>query len=154
MSNLSFWQDTTRIRVYQCPACHETISADAPSCRFCHVSIDAETAKKFLAQSEHVTNVITEANTFSAANGVAVLTALGALYYLYVERSLVPALVIAPVVAIGYGALWLFRNSSLVTYDPDFPSAVRKVKGTMFVAAAVVILQLATYFVINFGETR
>ena len=147
----SFWKDApTRIRMFQCPACHETISADTASCRFCDVPIDPATAQKLLAESQHVTNVITQANTFSLATSVAVLTALAALYVLFVEGRLAPALVAGPVLAIGYGALWLFRNRSLVTNDPDFPAAVRKVKWTMFVAAAVLFLQLATYFVIKF----
>jgi hypothetical protein len=151
MPDLSnFWKDQpTRSRVYQCPACHETISADAASCRFCHLAIDATTAQRLLAKSQHVTNVITQANTFSAATGVAVLISIFALYILFVEHRLAPTFVAAPVIALGYGGLWLFRNRSLVTHDPDFLGAVKKVKRTMVVAAAVLFLQLATYLVIK-----
>lgn len=146
----SFWKDQpTRLRMYQCPACRETISADAAACRFCHLQIDAQTAQRLLAKSQHVTNVITQANTFSVATSVAVLIALGGLYYLFLEHRLAPTFVAAPVVAIGYGGLWLLRNRSLITEDPDFPGAVTKVKRTMLVAAAVLFLQLATYFVIK-----
>jgi hypothetical protein len=146
----SFWKDQpTRLSMYQCPACHETISADAAACRFCHLAIDARTAQTLLAKSQHVTNVITQANTFSVATSIAVLIALGGLYYLFVEHRLGSTFVGAPVIAIAYGGLWLFRNRSLVTADPDFPAAVRKVKRTMLVAAAVLFLQLATYLAIR-----
>lgn len=146
----SFWKDPpTKLRMYQCPACHETISADAPSCRFCHLPIDAETAQKHLAESQHVTNVITQANTFSLATTVAVLVVALALWNLFVKRRLALGLVAAPVVAIGYGGLWLFRNRSLATHDPDFPTAVKKVKWTMVVAATVLVLQLLVYLFIR-----
>ena len=151
MPDLSdFWKDQpTRSRVYQCPACHEIISADAAACRFCSLPIDAKTAQRLLAESQHVTNVITRANTFSVASSLAVVFALGGLYVLLLEHRLGPTFVAAPVIAIGYGGLWLFRNRSLVTHDPDFPGAVKKVKRTMVVAASVLFLQLATYLVIK-----
>lgn len=149
----SFYKDPpTKLRLYQCPGCRETISADAESCRFCHLPIDATTAQRLLAESQHVTNVITQANTFSLATGAAVLIVGFALWNLFMEGRLLLGLLAAPIIAIGYGGLWLFRNRSLVTTDPDFPAAVRKVKRTMIVAASVLFLQLAAYASIIFKD--
>lgn len=154
MNNPFSWKDPpTKLRMYQCPACHETISADADGCRFCHLQIDATTAKKLLAESQHVTNVITQANTFSLATTAAVLVVAFALWNLFTEGRLALAYVAAPVVAIGYGCVWLFSNRSLVTHDPDFPGAVKKVKWTMAVAAAVLVFQLVIYLVIVRGNS-
>ena len=33
------------VRVFQCPRCHEFISTDAKTCRFCSTAIDAHTAQ-------------------------------------------------------------------------------------------------------------
>jgi amino acid permease len=34
----------SKVRVFQCPSCHEFIATDATTCRFCSTAIDSDTA--------------------------------------------------------------------------------------------------------------
>jgi hypothetical protein len=146
----SFWKDPpTRIRVYPCPSCQEIISADAASCRFCNLPIDTNTAQKLLAESRRVTTAIARANTFRMSTGLAPIVAAITLYNAYVERSLILSMVGGAVVAVGYGVQWLFRNSSIVTQDEDYPAAIKKVRWTIVVWLAVLLLQTLTYLVLT-----
>ncbi len=58
-------------------------------------------------------------------------------------------MVVGPFIAFAYGAWWLYRNRSRVTQDADYPAAVTKVKGTMVVWVAVLLVQLAAYLILN-----
>jgi hypothetical protein len=151
MSDLfSFWKVApTRNRLYPCPSCNETISADASSCRFCHVAIDAATAQRLVTESQRVTTAVAQAKTFSFSRRFALLLAGFALFNLYLDRSLTESLVLCSFVAFGYGAWWLYHNRSCVTQDADFPAATSKVKGTMMVWFAVLVVQLAAYLIVN-----
>lgn len=147
---LSFWKVApTHNRLYPCPACNETISADAASCRFCHLSIDANTAQRLATESEQVTTAVAQAKVFSLSTRAALLLAAFAFFILFVDRSLSRPLVLCSLIAFGYGAWWLYRNRSCVTQDTDFPAAISKVKGTMVVWVAVLVVQLAAYFIVN-----
>ena len=151
MPNLSpFWRDPpSQIRVYPCPSCHETISADAANCRFCNLPIDTNTAQKLLAESRRVTTAITRANTYNVSTRMAPIIAAITIYNSYVERRLLLAFVGGAVVAVGYGVQWLYRNSSLVTHDEDYPAAIKKVRWTIVVWLAVLLLQILTYLVLK-----
>jgi len=150
MNSFSFWKEApTHIRMYPCPACNETISADAADCRFCHLPIDPSTAQQLLAESQQVTTAIAQANTFSLSTRLAVLVAGFALFNLYLDRSLTEPSVVGSFIAFAYGTWWLYRNRSRVTHDADYPAAIRKVKGTMVVWVAVLVVQLAAYSIVN-----
>ena len=101
MVNLSsFWKEApTHIRVYPCPTCNETISADASDCRFCHLSIDANTAQRLLTESQRVTTAVAQANTFSISTSGALLLTGFAFFNLYVDRSLTESLVVSSFIA-------------------------------------------------------
>jgi len=147
---LSFWKEApTQVPMYPCPACNETISADASGCRFCHVPIDANAAKRLLTASQRVTTAVAQANTFSLSTRAAVLLAGFAFFNLYMDRSLTESLVVSSFIAFAYGIWWLYRNRSCITYDADFLAAITKVKGTMVVWVAVLLLQLAAYLILN-----
>lgn len=139
----------SRIRVYPCPACHETISVDATSCRFCHVPIDFQTAQRLLAENQRVTTIVAHANTFSISANVAVIVAIVALYELLVEGALYLSFFIVSAVAIGFGIQWLYRSRSLVTHDPDLAAAVKKVKRTILIWVAVDLFQLGAYAIVK-----
>ena len=151
MPNLfSFWKEApTHIQVYPCPACNETISADASSCRFCHLSIDANIAQRLLIESQRVTTAVAQAKTFSLSTRVAVLLAGFAFFNLYTDRSLTESVVVCSIIAFAYGTWWLYRNSSRVTSDADYPAAITKVKRTMVVWVAVLVVPLAAYLILN-----
>ena len=150
LDSSSFWKETpTHIRMYPCPACNETISADASSCRFCHLPIDANTAQRLLTESQQVITAVAEANTFNLSTHAAVLLAGFALFNLYMDGSLIASLVVCPVIAFGYGTWWLHRNRLRVTQDADYPAAITKVKRTMMVWVAVLFVQLAAYLMLN-----
>ena len=150
LKRFSFWQEVpTHIRVYPCPACNETISADASGCRFCHLPIDANTAQRLLTESQRVTTAVAQANTFSLSTRAAVLLAGFAFFNLYMDRSLTESLVLCSFIAFAYGIWWLYRNRSHVTHDVDYPAAITKVKRTMMVWVAVLLVQLAAYLILN-----
>ena len=147
---LSFWIDApTRNGMYPCPACNETISADASTCRFCNLPIDTNTAQRLLTENQQVTTAVARANTFSLSTRAAVLLAGFAFFNLYVDGSLTQSLVISSFIAIAYGAWWLRRNRSLVTQDADHPAAINKVEVTTVVWVAVLLVQLVAYLVVN-----
>lgn len=139
----------SQIRVHPCPACNETISADASDCRFCHLPIDASTSERLVTESQRVTTAVAQANTFRLSIGAAVLLIGVALFNLYMDRSLTVSTVICSFIALVYGSQWLYRNSSRVTHDPDYPAAITKVKGTMVVWVALLLIQIAAYVILN-----
>lgn|GEM_PF-493412 len=123
----SFYQEKPMaIRVYPCPACKETISAEANNCRFCHLPIDAATAERLLVENQRVTNAVASANTFRLSVSLAALVILWGIMEV-LTKGPSPA-VFLPLVGIGYGALWLYRYQSLTTSDVDYPRAVKRVK--------------------------
>ena len=146
----SFWTaPPTRIRVYPCPECHETISVNAPTCRFCSVPIDVKMAEQLWIENQQITTAITRANTFSFTTHIAMLDIGIALWFLYMEASLAEILVVSPLLALSYGAQWLNHNSSLAIDDTDYLAAVTKVKRTMRIWAAVLLVQVAAYLLLN-----
>jgi hypothetical protein len=147
---LSFWKEApTHLRMYPCPACNETISADASNCRFCHLAIDATTAQRLVTESQQVITAVAQANTFSLSTRAAVVLTGFALFNLYMDRSLTESLVLCSFIAFAYGAWWLYRNKSRVTRDADYPRAITKVKGTMAAWVAVLLVQLGAYLILN-----
>ena len=151
MSQLStFWTEPpTNVRVYPCPQCRETISVDAPTCRFCHVSIDVQTANKLWAENQQIATAISRANTFSVISYVALFITGGALVLLYADGSLAEISFISPLLAISYGAQWLMHNRSLAKDDDDYLAAVTKVKRAMLVWALALFVQISIYLVLN-----
>lgn len=151
MSQLStFWTEPpTHIRVYPCPQCKETISVDAPTCRFCHVPVDVQTAEHLWAENQHIVTAVRRANTFSVTSRVALLVTALALWILSVEGSLVEVLFISPLLAISYGAQWLTHNRSLAKDDDDYLAAVTKVKRAMLVWGVALFVQIACYLMLN-----
>jgi len=135
--------------MYPCPACNETISADALDCRFCHLPIDANTAQRLLTESQRITTAVAQANTFSFSTRLAVLLAGFAVFNLYIDRSLTESLVVCSLIAFAYGTWWLYRNRARVTHDADYPAAITKVKRTMAVWVAVLLVQLVAYLIVN-----
>jgi len=150
MTKLPFWEEApTQIRMYPCPTCNETISADASACRFCHLSIDPNTAQQLLTENQRVTTAVAQANTFSVSTTAAVLLTGFAFFNLYMDRSLTESLVLCSLIASGYGGWWLYSNRARVTHDVDYPAAIRILKRTMAVWIAALLEQLAAYLILN-----
>lgn len=149
---LSFYRETpTAIQLYRCPSCNETLSAEARNCRFCNVPIDAATADRLTRINQRVTNAIANANAYKLSVLMAVFISVAAIMNWVTQGSLFSVFV--PLIGIGYGVYWLFENRSLVTKDPDFPLAVKKVKLTILVWLVALILTaaLATWNVAKLG---
>ncbi|HZI46803.1 MAG TPA: hypothetical protein VFD75_03350 [Pyrinomonadaceae bacterium] len=145
-----FWTEKpTEIRVYPCPACHETISVAAASCRFCHLPIEPKLAEQLLLENHRVTNAVVHAKTFGLSKTVAVVVTGYSLWSLFMEGRLTVSMVGVPIIALAYGTHWLYRNGSLVTHDADYPAAIATVKRTMVVWVAVLLVQLGIYFFLN-----
>jgi hypothetical protein len=135
----SFYEEEpTSIRVFPCPACKETISADANNCRFCQLPIDAATAERLLLENQRVTNAVAGANTFRLSISLAALVILWWVIGV-LTKDPSPA-VFLPLVGIGYGALWLYRYGSLTTSDMDYPLAVKRVKRITLIWLLVLIV--------------
>lgn len=145
----SFYQEApTTIRLYRCPACDETISAEARNCRFCNLPIDPATAERLVRQNQRVTNAVLKANTYRlSVVGAAIINFVAIMNWMAKSSS---APLFLPLVAIGYGVYWLYENRSLVTKDADFPLAAKKVKLTM----AVWVVTLVLVGVIYYAEGR
>jgi hypothetical protein len=147
---LTFWTAApTHVRVYPCPQCQETISIEAPTCRFCHAPVDGKVAEQLWVENQQIATAITRAYTFSLTSHVAVVTTGMALWFLYLYSSLREFWLIAPLLAVSYGAQWLNHNSSLVTDDPYYLKTVAKLKRTMRIWAAVPLIQVAAYLYLN-----
>ena len=145
----TFWTEPpTRVRVYPCPACQETISVDAPSCRFCHVTTDVKVAEKLWIEHQQVTSAISRAKTFIASSRAAIpLT--GIPLWIIMSGGPPEIWVAFNLLAISYGAQWLNHNSSLVTADAEYVEAVAKVKWAMVIWAASMLLTGAAYLILN-----
>lgn len=147
---LTFWTaPPTHIRVYPCPKCQETISVDAPTCRFCGVPIDLKVAEQLWTENQEITTAIMRANTFGFSSRLAVLITGIGLWILQWEGTLSEPWLICPLLALSYGAQWLSHNSSIVTDDANYLEAVAKVKKTMLIWGAVLLIQLTANFVLN-----
>ena len=55
---LTWTEPPTHVRVYPCPACQETISVAATSCRFCHVPTDLKVAEQLWVENQQLTSAI------------------------------------------------------------------------------------------------
>ena len=146
----TFWTaPPTRVRVYPCPACQETISIDAPSCRFCHVSTDVKVAEKLWIENQQVTSAVSRANTFTTSARAAIPLTGVSLWILYVSGSVLEIWVVCQLLALSYGAQWLSHNSSLVTADTDYVEAVGKVKTAMVIWGVSLLFIGVVYFALN-----
>lgn len=63
--------------------------------------------------------------------------------------SLAETWIFCQLLALSYGAQWLNHNSSLITVDADYVEAVAKVKRAMLVWAALVLVQVGAYLILN-----
>lgn len=139
----TFWTEPpTHVRVYPCPACQETISVDAPSCRFCHATNDVLVAEKLWADNRQITTAVSRANMFSVSSRSALLLTGLSIWSLIVSGGLAEIWVVVNLLALSYGAQWLSHNNSLVTNDADYAEAVTKVKRAMIVWALALFIQV------------
>ena len=139
----------THIPVYPCPACQETISVDATSCRFCHVTTNVKVAQQLWAENQQVTNAITRANTYNSFTAALVPVTAITLWTMFRFGGVTEAWVICQLLALSYGAQWLIHNRSLVTADADYVDAVAKVKHAMLGWVALLLVQVAAYLMLN-----
>ena len=139
----------THSRLYPCPACNETISADVSACRFCHLTIDASTAQRLQHESQEVITAIRQAKAYSFSKPLAVLLAGFAFLSLYMDLGGTKSLVLCSLVFLAYGALWLGGNRSRATRDADYPAAITTVKQTIMVWVAVLLVQLSASVILN-----
>ena len=131
----------TETRVYPCPACNEIISADARTCRFCDLPIDTATAEQLRLENQRVTNAVASANTYRLSVLFAAFVILNGVMNVLIGHSWI--WILLSVGSIGYGVSWLYRYSSLITKDADYPLAVRRVKLTTIVWLVALVLPLA-----------
>ena len=147
----TFWTEPpTHVRVYPCPACQETISVDAPSCRFCHATNDVKVAEKLWVGNQQVTTAVSRAKTFIASSRAAIpLTGLP-LWILVMSGGGLPEIwVVFNLLALSYGAQWLNHNSSLLTADAEYVEAITKVKWAMGMWAASLLVIGGAYLILN-----
>ena len=147
---LTFWSDPpTNVLVYPCPGCREVIRLDSANCRFCHGPIDVKLAEQIWVQNQHIATAISRASTYSVTSHAALVSAGIAIGFLFFYGTFREFWIIAPLLAVSYGAQWLNHNKSLVTDDPDFLKAVTKVKWAMRIWAASLVVQVAAYLFFN-----
>ena len=134
---------------YPCPACNEIISIDANACRFCKAPVDRVTAQRLLTENQRVTNAVARANTFRFSIWLAGLTAIFGVWEVLANDRPPNGISFLGVVALGYGAWWLYNYGSLSTLDPDHPVAVRRVKLTMAIWVLALLLPFVVALVIH-----
>ena len=137
------------IRVYPCPACQETISVDAASCRFCHVTTDVKVAEQLWVENQQITNAITRANTYSSFTITLVPVTAITLWRMFRLGGVTESWVLCQLLALSYGAQWLIHNRSLVTADAYYVDAVAKVKTAMLGWIVLLLVQGVAYLILN-----
>src|SRR5687768_11932960 len=137
----TFWTEPpTHVRVYPCPARHETIAIDAPSCRFCHVTTDVKVAEKLWTENQQITSAVSRAKKFSASSRAAIPLTVIPIWILVMSGGLSEIWIVFNLLALSYGAQWLNHNSALVTADAEYVKAVRKVKRAMVMWALSLLI--------------
>lgn len=145
----SWTEPPTRVRVYPCPACRETIAIDAPSCRFCHVTTDVKVAEKLWTENQQVTSAVSRAKTFIASSRAAIPLTVIPIWILVMSGGLSEIWIVFNLLALSYGAQWLNHNSSLVTADAEYVKAVGKVKWAMVMWALSLLIIGVFYLDLN-----
>ena len=154
---LTYWTEPpTNVRVYPCPQCQETISVNAPSCRFCHVPVELKVAEQLWAknqqlrvENQQIGTAIKRADMYSFfTRALVVITAI-TVWRMYRFNGPAETWIVFQLLALSYGAQWLNHNSSIVTADAKYGQAVAKVKTAMLGWAALLLFQVAAYFLLN-----
>src|ERR1041384_6119898 len=139
----------THIRVYPCPAWQETISVDATSCRFCHVTTDVRVAEQLWIKNQQITNAISRANTYSSLTIALVPVTAITLWKMFRFDGVTESWILCQLLALSYGAQWLIHNRSIVTADAYYVDAVAKVKTAMLGWIVLLLVQVVAYLIIN-----
>jgi hypothetical protein len=113
------------------------------------VTTDVKVAEHLWVENQQITNAISRANTyFSFTCALVPVTAI-TLWRLFRVGSVTETWVACQLLALSYGAQWLIHNRSLVTTDADYVDAVAKVKNAMLGWVALLLVQVATYLILN-----
>ncbi len=131
---LSILPDGGRVRVFQCPACKETIALGCERCRFCSTAIDQQTANAAADLMDQVNLACSEAEDIRAAfpwrrNDPSELLLRRREY----EAYLVPFFLIR----------WWVRFGTLKFEDEDFLRARKDMTRYAWMAAGAITIGLA-----------
>ena len=100
-------------------------------------------------EKQQIATAIKRADTYSVFTRASIVIITITLLRMYTLGSLGEPWVICQLLAISYGAQWLSHNGSLVTADTDYVEAVAKVKTTMLVWVAALLVQVALYLMLD-----
>lgn len=130
-----------------CPSCREIVMASASSCRFCGLSIDAESAARANAAQQALNSAIIQANALKYAGPVAILIAVALVLNVLGVLSGLRVLIIwlAPPLGTLGAWLWMQRHGELPTQDADLLQAQSDVRRSERIWGAVLGLELALF---------
>ena len=140
-SGLSITQGTgkTRIRVFPCPVCKETINTWAQQCPFCSSPVDQRAAQASADETARVNEAVSDASYVKVA-GVMLLVCFGLCFVPFISLFAWIGCIILTVVVAAMAIRWWVVFWSFKPNDRDFRTAKTAVLTVGIAPLALILL--------------